>query len=60
MDKPVYLGLSILEISKIKMYEFWYHVTEIMYVKPKYGEKAELCYMNSKSCINYLKQEKFA
>ena len=30
MDKPVYLGLSILEISKIKLYEFWYHVTEIM------------------------------
>ena len=47
MDKPVYLGLSILEISKIEMYEFWYQVTEIMYVKPKYGEK--------KICINITK-----
>ena len=24
MSKPIYLGLSILEISKILMYEFWY------------------------------------
>ena len=34
MNKPVYLGLSILELSKILMYEFWYD-----YVKPKYDEK---------------------
>ena len=32
MNKSVYLGLSILELSKILMYEFWYD-----YVKPKYG-----------------------
>ena len=31
MKKPIYLGLSILEISKIIMYEFWYD-----YVKKKY------------------------
>ena len=37
MNKPVYLGLSILELSKILMYEFWYD-----YVKPKYGEKTKL------------------
>ena len=36
MNKPVYLGLSILELSKILMYEFWQD-----YVKPKYGEKAK-------------------
>ena len=34
MNKLVYLGLSILEISKIVMYQFWYD-----YVKPKYCEK---------------------
>ena len=39
MSKPVCLGLSILEISKIVMYEFWYD-----YIKPKYGENAQLCY----------------
>ena len=37
-NKPVYLGLSILELSKIFMYEFWYD-----YAKPKYGGKAKLC-----------------
>ena len=35
MNKPVYLELSILELSKILMHEFWYD-----YVKPKSGEKA--------------------
>ena len=34
MNKPVHLKLSILELSKILMYEFWYD-----YVKPKYGQK---------------------
>ena len=42
MNKPVHLGLSILELSKILMYEFWYD-----YVKAKYGEKAKLCYINT-------------
>ena len=34
MDKIVYLGLSILEFSKILMHAFWYD-----YVRPKYKEK---------------------
>ena len=38
VNKRAYLGLSILELSKILMYEFWYY-----YVKPKYGENAKLC-----------------
>ena len=38
MNELVYLDLSILELSKIVMYEFWYD-----YVKPKYGEKTKLC-----------------
>ena len=38
MNKPIYLGLSILEISKILMYEFWYD-----YMKPKYNSNVKLC-----------------
>ena len=52
MNKPGYFGLSILELSKIVMYEFWYD-----YVKPKHGEKAKLCYMNTDSFIVYIKPE---
>ena len=44
INKPIYLGLSILELSKILMYEFWYD-----YVKPKYGEKTKLCNMDTVS-----------
>ena len=40
MNKLVYLGLSMLEMSKTVMHEFWYD-----YVKPKYGEKVKLYYM---------------
>ena len=40
INKPIHLGLSILELSKILMYEFWYD-----YVKLKYGEKAKLYYI---------------
>ena len=46
MKKPVYLGLSILELSKIVICEFWYD-----YVKPKYCKKAKLCYMDTDSFI---------
>ena len=37
MTKPLYLGMSILDISKILMYEFWYN-----YISPKYGDKANI------------------
>ena len=42
MNKPLYLGLSILEISKTLIYEFWYD-----YIKPKYEDNAKLCYMDT-------------
>ena len=50
MNKPVYLGLSILDLSKTVMYEFWYD-----YVKPKYDENAKLCYMDTDSFIVHIK-----
>ena len=50
MNKPIYLGLSILEISKILMYEFWYD-----YMKPKYNDNVSLCYMDTDSFIMNIK-----
>ena len=50
MNKPVYLGLSILEPSKTVMYKFWYD-----YVKPNYDERAKLSYMDTVSFIVYTK-----
>ena len=38
MNKSVYLGMSILDITKTLMYEFWYD-----YIKPKYGDRTKLC-----------------
>ena len=54
MNKSVYLGLSILEKSKVVIYEFWYD-----YLKPKYRQKVKLCYMDTdssgkRSCFAYL------
>ena len=50
MNNLVSLGLSILELNKLLIYEFWHG-----YVKPKYGEIAKLCYMDADSCIVYIK-----
>ena len=46
MNKPVYQGLLILEISKTLMYEFWYD-----YIKPRYQNNAKLCYMHTDSFV---------
>ena len=54
MNKPVYLGQAILDISKSLMYEFWYD-----YIKPKYGQKARLYYMDTDSFVIYIKTEYF-
>ena len=54
MNKPIYLGLSILDISKITMYEFWYD-----YVKNKYDSRANLCYMDTDSFVIDIKTKDF-
>ena len=54
MNKPIYLGLSILDISKILMYEFWYD-----YMKPKYGNDVKLCYMDTDCFVMNIKTEDF-
>ena len=52
MNKPVYLGLSILDLSEAVTYKFWYD-----YVKPKYGENAKLCYMDKERFIVHVKTD---
>ena len=54
MNKPIYLGLSILEISKLLMCEFWYD-----YLKAKYGDNVKLCYMDTDSFIMNIKTKDF-
>ena len=54
MNKPIYLGLSILEISEILMYEVWCD-----YMKPKYGDNIKLCYLDTDSFIMNIKIEDF-
>ena len=50
MNKPVYLALSIFEISKVVIYDFWYD-----YVKPNYNEKTKLCCTDTDSFIAQVK-----
>ena len=54
MNKPIYLGLTILSLSKIKTYEYWYDE-----MKPKYGDRIRLCYMDTDSFIMHIKTEDF-
>ena len=54
MNKPIYLGQAILDISKTLMYEFWYD-----YLKPKYGDNVKLCYTDTDSFVIHVKTEDF-
>ena len=54
MNKPVYIGQAVLDISKILMYEFWYD-----YLKPKYCDNIKLCYMDTDSFIIHIQTEDF-
>ena len=52
--KPIYLGMSILDISKTLIYEFWYG-----YIKPKYRDREKLCYTNTDSFVIHIITEDF-
>ena len=54
MNQPLYFGQAILDISKTLMFESWYE-----YIKPKYKDKARLCYMDTDSFIMHIKTEDF-
>ena len=54
MNKPVYLGMSKLDINKTLMYKFWYD-----YIKQKYEDREKLCYMDTDSFITHIITEDF-
>ena len=54
MKKPVYLGLSILEINKTLMYEFWYD-----FMQPQYNDNVKLCYTDTDTFIINIKTNDF-
>lgn len=53
-NKPIYVGMSILDISKINMYDFHYNV-----MKKRYGENIDLCYMDTDSFIYDIRTDDF-
>ena len=53
-NKLIYLGMSMLDISQTFMYEFWYN-----HIKPKYQDKAKLCYMDTDRFVIYIKTDEF-
>ena len=50
MNKPIYLVMSILGISKTLLCEFWYD-----YIKPKYQDRAKLYYTDTDSFFIHIK-----
>ena len=52
INKPIYLGQAVLDLSKTLMFEFWYD-----YLKPKYGDKIRLCYTDTDSFIMHIKTD---
>ena len=50
INKPVYIGIQILDMSKTLIYEFWYD-----HLKPKYNDNVKLCPMDTDSFVVHIK-----
>ena len=55
MNKPIYLGQAVLDISKTHLFEFWYDSG----LKPMYDDKIRLCYTDTGSFIMHIKTDDF-
>ena len=54
INKPIYLGQAVLDLSNTLMFEFWYD-----YLKPMYDDKIRLCYTDTDSFIRHIKTDNF-
>lgn len=54
MDKPIAVGMAILDISKVVMYDFYYN-----YLKPTYGVNITQCYSDTDSFVFHVKTDDF-
>ena len=54
INKPIYLGQAVLDLSKTLVFEFWYD-----YLKPMYGDKIIFCYTDTDSFIMHIKTDYF-
>ena len=54
INRAIYLGQAVLDLSKTLMFEFWYD-----YLKPMYSDKTRLCYTDTDSVIMHIKTDYF-
>lgn len=54
LDKPIYIGFTVLELSKSHMYNFHYSI-----MKPYYGTRLRLCYMDTDSFLYSIQTDDF-
>ena len=52
LNKPAYIGMCMLELSKVLMYEFYYN-----YIKNKYGNKSKLLFTDTDNLMYEIKTE---
>ena len=52
MNKPLYAGFAILELSKLRMFDHYYN-----YLKPKYADKIKLCFTDTDSFLYHVETE---
>ena len=53
LNKPVYTGVAVLDLSKLHMQSFWY-----TWLKPRFGDKVSLCYTDTDSLVYGIESER--